>query len=89
MLVFYSKGVAMENLGEGRNPQNLRSRAGFCKELKVWGGVWGAAPAKFSISMLFFPFLHNFLSIFVILNHIFLIIFFVYFRISFGLRALT
>ena len=59
-------GAAGENfLGSrwGRNSQNLRSREGFCKKLKGWRGVWGAALAKFLILMLFYVFLHHFLSI--------------------------
>ena len=53
----------------GRNSQNLRSREGFCKKLKGWRGVWGAALAKFLILMLFYVFLHHFLSIFLIFNN--------------------
>ena len=49
----YNKSVARENLRGGRNSQNLRSREGFCKKLKGWRGVWGAALAKFLILMLF------------------------------------
>ena len=63
-------GVARENLrGRGQNSQNLRSREGFCKKLKGWRGVWGAALAKFLILMLFYVFLHHFLSIFLIFNN--------------------
>ena len=53
----------------GRNSQNLRSREGFCKKLKGWRGVWGAALAKFLILMLFYVFLHHFLSIFLIFDN--------------------
>ena len=62
----------------GRNSQNLRSREGFCKKLKGWRGVWGAALAKFLILMLFYVFLHHFLSIFLIFNN-FLSFFFLMF----------
>ena len=54
----------------GRNSQNLRSREGFCKKLKGWRGVWGAALAKFFILMLFYVFLHHFLSMLLIFNHL-------------------
>ena len=53
----------------GRNSQNLRSREGFCKKLKGWRGVWGAALAKFLILMLIYVFLHHILSIFLIFNN--------------------
>ena len=73
-----TKSVARENLRGGAGFQNLRSMKGFCKELKGWRGLWGAAPAKFFILMLFYVFLHNFLSIFLIFNH-FLAFFFIMF----------
>ena len=66
------RSAASENfLGSrwGQNSQNLRSREGFCKKLKGWRGVWGAALAKFLILMLFYVFLHHFLSIFLIFNN--------------------
>ena len=44
----------------GRNSQNLRSREGFCKNLKGWRVVWGAALAKFLILMLFYMFFTSF-----------------------------
>ena len=65
-MVTDSMGIARENLRRG---QNLRSREGFCKKLKGWRGVWGAALAKFLILMLFYVFLHHFLSIFLIFNN--------------------
>ena len=66
----------------GRNSQNLRSREGFCKKLKGWRGVWGAALAKFLILMLFYVFLHHFLSIFLIFDN-FLSFFFLCFPLFF------
>ena len=70
----------------GRNSQNLRSREGFCKKLKGWRGVWGAALAKFLILMLFYVFLHHFLSIFLIFNNFlsFFFLCFPLFFVSFG-----
>ena len=82
-------GCGAENvLGSrwGRNSQNLRSREGFCKKLKGWRGVWGAALAKFLILMLFYVFLHHFLSIFLIFNNFlsFFFLCFPLFFVSFG-----
>ena len=43
-IIYHSKGKIQ---GGGRNPQNLKIRERFCKELKGWRGVRGVAPAKF------------------------------------------
>ena len=75
------KGIAKENLrGGGGNPQNLRTRKGS-RVLMGWRDVWGTTSGIFLISMLFYLFLHQYFSIFVILNHF--LSFFSYFPIFF------
>ena len=74
------KGIAKENLRGGWNPQNLRTRKGS-RVLMGWREVWGTTSGIFLISMLFYLFLHQYFSIFVILNHF--LSFFSYFPIFF------
>ena len=66
------KGIAKENLRGGWNPQNLITRKGS-RVLMGWREVWGTTSGFFLISMLFYLFLHQYFSIFVILNHFFII----------------
>ena len=69
MLVFYPKGVARENLGEGAEYPEFEKQGGVLQGAKWQKRGLGRSPTDFFILMLFYVFLHHFLSMFLIFNN--------------------